>query len=77
MLSGEFLKLVLIALLIASPIAWYFMDNWLKDFAYRIEIEWWVFAIAGGLAIVVALLTVGFQALKAALVNPVTSLKTE
>lgn len=77
MLSGEFLKLVLIALLIASPIAWYFMDNWLKDFAYRIEIEWWVFAVAGGLAIVVALLTVGFQALKAALVNPVTSLKTE
>ncbi|WP_428654461.1 ABC transporter permease [Runella sp.] len=77
MLSSEFLKLVFIALVIASPIAWYFMNQWLEDFAYRIEISWWIFGIAGLLAILIAFGTVGFQAIKAALMNPVKSLKTE
>jgi len=77
MLSKDFLLLVLIALLIASPIAWYGMNQWLQDFAYRINISWWVFALAGSGAILIALITVGFQAIKAALANPVKSLRTE
>ncbi|MEZ4900876.1 MAG: FtsX-like permease family protein [Spirosomataceae bacterium] len=77
MLSAQFLKLVLLAFVIAAPMTWYFMDNWLNDFAYRIDIEWWMFAMAGVSAILIAFLTVGFQALKAALMNPVESLKTE
>ena len=77
LLSKDFLKLVLIALLIASPLAWYFMNNWLQDFAYRITISWWTFLIAGSIAVVIALLTVSFQAIKAAIANPVKSLRTE
>ncbi|UFH54209.1 ABC transporter permease [Spirosoma sp. KNUC1025] len=77
LLSKDFLKLVLAAIIIASPIAWYAMDKWLADFAYKIDIEWWVFAVAGVLAIGIALLTVSFQSVKAALMNPVKSLKTE
>ncbi|HUP11496.1 MAG TPA: FtsX-like permease family protein, partial [Niastella sp.] len=77
LLSKDFVKLVLVALLIASPLAWYFMDNWLQDFAYRININWWVFLIAGLIAVVIALLTVSFQAIKAAIANPVKSLRTE
>ena len=77
LLSKDFLKLVVVAILIASPIAWYFTEQWLKDFAYRITIGWWLFAAAGFLAIAIALVTVGFQAVKAALINPVKSLKTE
>ena len=77
LLSKDFLKLVLIAILIASPIAWYLTEQWLKDFASRITVSWWVFAAAGMLAIAIALVTVGFQAVKAALMNPVKSLKTE
>lgn len=77
LLSKDFLKLVLIAIVIASPIAWYGMSQWLQDFAYHINIEWWVFALAGLLAVGIALLTVSFQAIKAALMNPVKSLKTE
>jgi putative ABC transport system permease protein len=77
LLSLDFLKLVAFAALIAFPVAWYAMHNWLRDFAYRIPIQWWVFAIAGILAAVVALATICFQALKAALANPVKSLRSE
>jgi ABC-type antimicrobial peptide transport system permease subunit len=77
LLSKDFLKLVLIAILIASPLAWWAMRRWLQDFAYKIDIQWWVFALAGGLTTVVALLTVSFQTIKAALANPVKSLRSE
>ena len=77
LLSKDFLKLVLIAIVIASPIAWYAMNRWLQDFAYKITIEWWIFALAGVLATSVALLTVSFQSIKAALMNPVKSLRSE
>ncbi len=77
LLSQDFLKLVLIAIVIASPLAWYAMDRWLQDFVYRINIPWWVFVVAGLLAVGVALVTVSFQSVKAALMNPVKSLKTE
>ncbi len=77
LLSKDFLKLVLIAIVIASPIAWYAMNRWLQDFAYKIDIEWWVFAGAGLLAVGIALLTVSFQSIKAALMNPVKSLRSE
>ncbi len=77
LLSKEFTKLVLLAILIASPIVWYFMDKWLQDYAYRINIDWWVFVGAGALAIGIALLTVSLQAIKAANANPVKSLRTE
>jgi hypothetical protein len=71
LLSKDFLKLVLVAFLIAIPIAWYAMHQWLQDFAYRVDISWWIFALAGLLALLIALLTVSFQAIKAALANPV------
>jgi putative ABC transport system permease protein len=71
------MKLVLIAVLIASPIAWFAMNKWLQDFAYKIEINWWVFLLAGGGAALVALATVSIQSVKAALTNPVKSLKSE
>lgn len=77
LLSKDFLKLVFIALVIASPIAWWAMNQWLKDFAYKINLDWWVFALAGLMAITIALFTVGFQSSKAALVNPVKSLRSE
>jgi putative ABC transport system permease protein len=77
LLSSEFLLLVIIALLIASPIAWYAMNKWLQGFAYHTQMQWWVFILSGGLIVLIALATVGFQAIKAALVNPVKSLKTE
>lgn len=77
LLSKDFLKLVVIALVVASPIAWYFMKNWLDNFAYRIDLEWWVFAVAGILAVGVAFLTVSFQSVRAALANPVKSLRSE
>ena len=77
LLSKDFLKLVLIAIVVASPIAWWAMNQWLKDFAYKIEIEWWYFALAGLLAVGIALLTVSFQSIKAALMNPVKSLRSE
>ncbi len=77
LLSKDFLKLVLIAIVIASPIAWYAMNRWLQDFAYKIDMEWWVFAGAGLLAVGIALLTVSFQSVKAALMNPVKSLRSE
>ena len=77
LLSKDFLKLVLVAIVLASPVAWWAMSRWLQDFAYRIDVEWWVFALAGGLAVGIALLTVSFQSIKAALMNPVKSLRTE
>lgn len=77
LLSKDFLKLVLIAIVIASPLAWYAMHRWLQDFAYKIDIEGWVFALAGLLAVGIALLTVSFQSVKAALMNPVKSLRSE
>ena len=77
LLSRDFILLVLIAFLIASPIAWFIMHQWLLDFAYRINIEWWVFALAGFLAVAIALTTIGLQAIRAALANPVKSLRTE
>jgi len=77
LLSKDFLKLVLIAFVIASPIAYYFMDKWLADFAYRITISWWIFALAGVSAISIALFTVSWQSIKAALTNPVKSLRSE
>jgi ABC-type antimicrobial peptide transport system permease subunit len=77
LLSKDFLKLVVISLVIASPLAWWAMNSWLKDFEYRVDIEWWVFAVAGILSIVIALLTVGYQAVRAALSNPVKNLRTE
>ncbi|HYJ37060.1 MAG TPA: FtsX-like permease family protein, partial [Chitinophagaceae bacterium] len=77
LLSKDFLKLVLIAVFIAFPLAWMTMDNWLEVFAYRIKIEWWVFAIAGLGALAIALATVSYQAIKAATANPVNSLRSE
>jgi putative ABC transport system permease protein len=77
MLSKEFLKLVLIASLIAFPVAWWVMNKWLQSFAYRITISWWVFVVAGFIAMLIALITVSFQAIKAAIANPVKSLRTE
>jgi len=77
MLSKDFLKYVLIAVLIAWPLSWIAVHKWLQDYAYRINISWWVFAMAGVLAMLIALVTVSFQAIKAALANPVKSLRTE
>ncbi len=77
LLSQEFLVLVIIALLIATPVAFYAMNKWLQSFAYRTPVQWWVFAISGGLIMLIALATVSFQAIKAALVNPIKSLRSE
>ena len=77
LLSKDFLKLVLVALLIASPLAWYTMNCWLEGFAYKIDLEWWMFGGAGALALAIAFVTVSFQAVKAALMNPVKSLRSE
>ncbi|MVM38765.1 FtsX-like permease family protein [Spirosoma sp. HMF3257] len=75
--SIDFVKLVLVALVLSSPLAWYVMNQWLQKFAFKIDIEWWMFALAGLLAVSVALLTVSFQSIKAALMNPVKSLRSE
>jgi putative ABC transport system permease protein len=77
LLSKDFLKLVFVALLIAAPLAWYFMDKWLQDFAYHISIGWWIFIAAGSLAVLIAFITIGFQAVKAGIANPVKSLRSE
>ena len=77
LLSKDFMKLVIIAAVIAFPVAWYAMNTWLRDFAYRINIPVWIFLVAGFLAALVALVTISFQAIKAALANPVKSLRTE
>jgi putative ABC transport system permease protein len=77
MISKDFIRLVLIAFVIAFPVAWWAMNKWLQSFAYRIHISWWVFVLAGLLSVAIALLTVSFQAIKAALANPARSLRTE
>ncbi len=77
LLSKDFLKLILIAAIIAFPVAWYFMHKWLQDFAYRINMPWWIFIVAGIIASIIALFTISFQAIKAAVSNPVKSLRTE
>ena len=77
LLSKDFIVLVLISAITSWPVAWWTMHHWLNGFAYRVDINLWTFIISGGFAVMVALLTVSFQAIKAALLNPVKSLKTE
>ena len=77
LLSKDFLKLVLIAFVIAAPLGWYFGKQWLQDFAYAIQLEWWIFALAGALAILIAFATVSFQSVRAAMANPINSLRDE
>ncbi|MDB5124605.1 MAG: FtsX-like permease family protein [Mucilaginibacter sp.] len=77
MLSGDFLKLVLLAILVASPFAWWAMHSWLQGFAYRITMQWWMFAAAGVLAVLVAVVTISYHAVRAAIANPVDSLRNE
>ena len=75
--SKEFIILIAIAFVSATPTAWYFMNQWLQDYAYRINISWWLFAAGGLTAIIIALATISFQAIKAAVANPVKNLRTE
>ena len=77
LLTKNFIMWVIISNILAIPIAYYFMNKWLQDFAYRIDISWWMFIIAGGIALLIALATVSFQAVKAATANPVESLRYE
>ncbi|MDB5016177.1 MAG: macB 8 [Mucilaginibacter sp.] len=77
MLSKEFLKLIVIASLISFPVSWFAMNRWLQDFAYRITIQWWVFVLSGSIALLVAIITISFQSVRAALANPVKSLRSE
>jgi putative ABC transport system permease protein len=77
LLSTEFIKLVIVSIVLACPIAWYAMSEWLQNYAYHVSIQWWVFATAGSAAIVIALITVSFQSIKAAMMNPVKAIKAE
>jgi putative ABC transport system permease protein len=77
MLSGKFLQLIGIALLVAFPIAWFIMNRWLENVAYQVEMEWWMFAIAAVVTICIAMATVSYESIKAALMNPVKSLRSE
>lgn len=77
LLAKNFLRLVLIAFLLAFPLAWWAMNNWLEDFPYRVNLGWCVFAVAGITSLLIALITVSFQIIKAAFANPVKSLRTE
>ncbi|MEO5581639.1 MAG: FtsX-like permease family protein, partial [Saprospiraceae bacterium] len=77
MLSKDFIKLVCIAAMIAFPLGYFLMNKWLQDFSFRIDMQWWMFVLAGGSAIVIALLTISYQAIRAALMNPIRSLRTE
>jgi predicted permease len=77
LLSGEFLKLIAISSLLAFPVAWYAMHSWLQNYAYHITISWWVFAIAGASSILIAMITISFQTIRAAVVNPIRSLRSE
>jgi ABC-type antimicrobial peptide transport system permease subunit len=77
LISKDFLRLVMIAFLIAAPIAWWSMSAWLKNYSYRISIHWWVFALAGGLSFLIALITISYQSIRAAVANPVSSLRSE
>jgi len=77
MLSADFLKLIIIASVLAFPIAWFAMNKWLQGFAFRTAISWWVFAISAGITILIAVITISYQSIKAAMANPIKSLKTE
>jgi putative ABC transport system permease protein len=77
LISKDFVKLVLIANVLAIPVAYYTMSKWLEDFSYRIEIEWWIFVAAGVMGLIIAFVTVSFQAIRAALTNPATGLRSE
>jgi putative ABC transport system permease protein len=77
LLSADFMKLVAISFLIAAPLAWWIMNKWLQDFVYRVSFSWWIFLAAGAAALLIALVTVSFQSVKAALMNPVKSLRSE
>ncbi|MDQ6902839.1 MAG: ABC transporter permease [Bacteroidota bacterium] len=77
LLSKDFLRLVIVSIIIATPVAWWMMNKWLGDFAYRINISWWIFFVAGITAIIIALITISFQSIKTAVANPVKSLRTE
>jgi len=77
LLSKDFIKLVLISILIATPFAWYAMNKWLNVYAYKIDISWWIFALAGIIALSVAILTVSYHAIRSARANPIKSLRTE
>jgi putative ABC transport system permease protein len=77
MLSVDFLRLVFFSFMIAAPVAWWVMHKWLEDFAFRISVGWWIFMVTGAFAVLLALLTVSYQALRAANTNPVNSLRTE
>jgi ABC-type antimicrobial peptide transport system permease subunit len=77
LLSKDFLLLVFISCLVAFPLAWWMMHNWLENYKYRIEISWWVFVVAGTTALLIALITISFQSIKAAIANPVKSLRSE
>jgi putative ABC transport system permease protein len=77
LLSIEFLKLILLSLLLAFPLAWLAMHKWLQNYAYRVDIHWWVFILAGIAAILISVLTISFQAIRAAIANPVKSLRSE
>jgi putative ABC transport system permease protein len=76
-LSKDFVKLVFIAILVASPVAWYFANKWLQNYAYKITLSWWLFALSGLGAVLVAILTISYQTIKAATTNPVKSLRSE
>jgi putative ABC transport system permease protein len=77
LLARDFIRLVLLAFVVATPIAWFFLDRWLSDFSYRISIGWWVFPVAGVLTLLIALLTISIQTVKAAIANPIDSLRSE
>jgi len=77
LLSRDFLALVIVAFFIAAPVAWWAMHNWLQSYPYRVSIQWWVFALAGILSLGIALVTVSWQAIRAALANPARSLRSE
>ena len=77
LISKDFLRLVLIAFLIATPVAWWSMETWLKNYSYRVNIQWWVFVLAGGISFIIALVTISYQAIRAAVANPVKSLRSE
>jgi putative ABC transport system permease protein len=77
LLANNFLKIVVLAMLVAFPTAWLVMSRWLDGFVYRIQIEWWMFALAGAATLLIALLTVSYQSIRSALANPIKSLRTE
>jgi putative ABC transport system permease protein len=77
LLSKSFLKLILLSAIVAFPLAWWAMHTWLQDFAFRVNMGWWIFILAGASALLIALTTISFQAIKAAIANPIKSLRTE